>query len=180
MLPAIVCTVWYIAVVQSPGKIRFMHQTVIKPVWFGYLMAAFLGSIVVLCQPGYAAGSDKVLKIDPGDVTDIPYMPAEIGAMLEDLGYEWLPVHDHAVGHGLEVALVGGQYRMKFRATDDAAVTIDVHIRISDNLTGLYYHGAGGGTSDDSEHARYDKLKERMALEFGADNISEGHSFFTP
>jgi hypothetical protein len=156
-----------------------MNLSAIKFVWQRSLATAFLGA-VVLCLPGYAAGDDKVLKINPRDVTDIQYMPAEIDSMMEDLGYEWMPVHDHAVDHGLEIALQNGQYRMKFQATDDAAITIDVHIRISDNVTGFYYHAPGNDTRDASSQTRYQKLKERLALEFGADNVSEGHSFFTP
>jgi hypothetical protein len=56
---------------------------------------------------------------------------------MQDPGYQWVPVHDPSAGHGLEVAQQNGQYRMKFRASDDVAITIDVHIRISDNVTGF-------------------------------------------
>jgi hypothetical protein len=156
-----------------------MYPTATGSIWRQHLAAAFL-CIMVLCMPGYAAGSGKVLKIDPRDVTDIQYMPVEIASMMEDLGYEWMPVHDRAVGHGLEVAQQNGQYRMKFQASDDAAVTIDVHIRISDNVTGFYFHDAGSDSRDESSQSRYRKLRERMELEYGADNVSEGHSFFTP
>ena len=151
----------------------------IKPFWRRCVGAVLLGT-TILCMPGVAASDDKVLKVNPRDVTDIQYMPAEIADMLKDLGYEWMPVHDHAVGHGQEVALQNGQYRMKFQATDDPAVTIDVHIRVSDNVTGFYYHDPGDNNPDTSSQSRYARLKERLALEFGADSISEGHAFFTP
>jgi ABC-type transport system substrate-binding protein len=156
-----------------------MYLTASSSVWRRYLAAVFVCTMVQ-CLPAYAAGSDKVLKIDPRDVTGIQYMPEEIASMMEELGYEWMPVHDHAVGHGIEVAQQNGQYRMKFRASDAAAVTIDVHIRISDNVTGFYYHDAGDDAQDESSQSRFQKLRERMTLEFGADNVSEGHSFFTP
>jgi hypothetical protein len=156
-----------------------MNLSAIKFVWQRSLATVFLGAIL-LCLPDYAASDDKVLKVDPRDVTGIQYLPAEIAAMMEDLGYEWMPVHDHAVHHGLEVALQNGQYRMKIQATDDVVITIDVHIRISDNVTGFYYHAAGNDAQDASSQTRYRKLKERLALEFGAGNVSEGHSFFTP
>ena len=99
---------------------------------------------------------------------------------MQDPGYQWVPVHDPSAGHGLEVAQQNGQYRMKFRASDDVAITIDVHIRISGNVTGFYYHDAGTDAPDVSSQSRYQKLRERMALEFGADNVSEGHSFLPP
>ena len=53
-------------------------------------------------------------------------------------------------------------------------------MRISDNVTGLYFHDSGDASSADSSQARYLKLRERMSLEFGANNVSEGHSILTP
>ena len=144
-----------------------------------YPLTVLLGAIL-LFLPGSAASTDMVLKISPGDDAAIQYMPGEITAMLEDLGYEWVPVHDPAVGHGVEVAQLYGQYRMQFRASDGAAITIDVHMRISDNVTGMYFHDSADANSAASSQARYRKLRERMSLEFGADNVSEGHSFLTP
>lgn len=121
-----------------------------------------------------------MLKISPGDDAAIQYMPGEITAMLEDLGYEWVPVRDPAVGHGVRVSQQYGQYRMQFRARDGAGITIDVHMRISDNVTGLYFHQAGDAGPTADSRAHYRKLKERISLEFGADSISEGQTFFTP
>ena len=88
-----------------------MCLTDIKSGWSHYPVAVLLGAIL-LSLPGYAASSDMVLKINPGDDAAIQYMPGEITAMLEDLGYVWVPVHDPAVGHGVEVAQLYGQYRM--------------------------------------------------------------------
>jgi len=82
--------------------------------------------------------------------------------------------------NGLEVALVDGQYRMKFHAVDDVTVTIDVHIRISDNVTGFYFHDYADEPGDVSPRSRFTRLRERLALEFGADSVSEGHSFLLP
>jgi hypothetical protein len=147
--------------------------------WSRYPLAVLLGAIL-LFLPGYAASGDMVLKISPGDDAAIQYMPAEITAMLEDLGYEWVPVHDSAEGHDVKVAQLYGQYRMQFRASDGAAITIDVHMRISDNVTGLYFHEPGDASSTASSQARYLKLRDRISLEFGANNVSEGHSFLTP
>lgn len=156
-----------------------MNLVDIKSFWKCCVGVVVLGA-AILCMPGVAGSGEKVLKVNPRDVTDIQYMPAEIAAMMKDLGYDWMPVHDHAVGHGLEVAQQNGQYRMKFQATDDAAVTIDVHIRISDNVTGFYFHDPGNNSPDASPQSHYARLKERLVLEFGADSLSEGHAFFTP
>ncbi len=156
-----------------------MNLIGIKSLWRRCQAVVLLGALI-MCLPGYAASSDKVLKINPGDDAAIQYMPGEITAMLEDLGYEWVPVHDPAVGHGVEVAQQYGQYRMQFRASDGAEITIDVHMRISDNVTGMYFHETGDEGSAVSSQGRYRKLKDRMSLEFGADNVSEGHSFLTP
>jgi hypothetical protein len=156
-----------------------LYPADIRSVWRRCLVIVFFSALVPYV-PVCAADSDKVLKITPGDDAAIQYMPGEITAMLEDLGYEWVPVHDSAVGHGLKVAQQNGQYRMQFRASDAAGIIIDVHMRISDNVTGLYFHDAADVRSAASLQERYRKLRERLSLEFGAENVSEGHSFLTP
>jgi hypothetical protein len=110
-----------------------MYLTASSSVWRRYLAAVFVCTMVQ-CLPAYAAGSGKVLKIDPRDVTGIQNMPEEIASMMEELGYEWMSVHDDA----------------------------------------------GDDAQDEYSQSRFQKLRERMTLEFGADNVSEGHSFFTP
>ena len=98
-------------------------------------------------------------------------MRSEITSMLEDLGYEWQPV---------QVAEEYGQYRMLFSAADKVTVQVDVHIRKNDNITGLHFSEAGTDQPGDAAMDYYRKLRDRAVLEFGADNVSDKHSFMTP
>jgi hypothetical protein len=61
---------------------------------------------VFLLLPGYTAAADKILKIDPRHVVGMQDMPSEITSMLEDLGYERLPIRDPVTGQPVQAALV--------------------------------------------------------------------------
>ena len=133
-----------------------------------------------LLLPGYTAAADRILKIDPRHVEGMQNMPSEITSMLEELGYEWLPIRDPVTGQPGQVAHQFGQYRMLFRATANAAVQVEVHIRTGDNVTGLYFSGVGSDQPGDAALGYYKKLRERAELEFGADSVSDGSALFTP
>jgi hypothetical protein len=130
--------------------------------------------------PGYVAAADKILKIDPRHVAGLQNMPSEITSMLEDLGYEWLPIRDPVTGQPGRIAHQFGQYRMLFRSTANAAMQVEVHIRIGDNVTGLYFTEVGSDEPGAAVPDYYHKLRERAELEFGADSVSDGNSLFTP
>ena len=142
-------------------------------------MSIALFALLVLV-PGLASAADRILKIDPRHMVGRTDMPSELSDMLEDLGYEWLPIEDPSTEQPVKVAEREGQYRMLFRATDNAAVQIDVHIRIDDNVTGLHFLVNGTEPPGDAVEEQYRRLRKRVMLEFGADNVSEGHSFMTP
>jgi hypothetical protein len=145
---------------------------------YGRMALALFALFLLL--PGYTAAADKILKIDPRHVVGMQDMPSEITSMLEDLGYERLPIRDPVTGQPVQVAEQFGQYRMLFRATANAAVQIDVHIRIGDNVTGLHFSEAGTDQPGDVALDYYHTLRERAVLEFGADKVSDKHSFMTP
>ena len=69
---------------------------------------------------------------------------------------------------------------MLFRAADNGAVQVEVHIRINDNMTGLHFSEVGADQPGDTALEYFRKLKDRVVLEFGADNVSDKHSFITP
>ena len=135
---------------------------------------------LLLLVPAWAAAADRTLKIDTRHVTDVQFMPDEISGMLEDLGYHWVPVHDPAVGRGVKMAEQQGQYRMQFEADDAPGILVEVHIRSTNGVTGLHFRHSGSETPAATAAELFRKLKERAELEFGADNVSETHSFFTP
>lgn len=130
--------------------------------------------------PGYASAADKTLKIDPRHVVGVQDMRSEVRSLLEGLGFEWQPIADPATGQPVQVAEKHGQYRMLFSATDNASVQVDVHIRISDKVTGLHFQELGADSPGDAAMDYFRKIKERLILEFGADNVSDRHSFMTP
>lgn len=137
-------------------------------------------ALFALLVPGYALAGDRVLKIDPRHMVGVQNMHSEIASMLEDLGYEWQPISDHTTGQPVQVAEEYGQYRMLFRAADKVTVQVDVHIRKNDNMTGLHFSEVGTDQPGDAAMDYYRKLKDRAVLEFGADNVSDKHSFMTP
>jgi hypothetical protein len=141
--------------------------------------ALVLWSLLVLA-PACAAAGELTLKIDPKHVTGLQNMRSEITSMLEGLGYEWLPVHDPAIGQPVQVSQENGQFVMLFRATDNASMQINVHIRKYDNVTGLHFIEQGTDQPGGAALNYFNKLKERVILEFGADNVSVTHSFMTP
>ena len=130
--------------------------------------------------PGHATADDKILKIDPRHVVGVQDMRSEITSMLEGLGYERLPLRDPSTGQPVQVAEEYGQYRMLFRAADNVSVQIEVHIRKTDNMTGLHFSVVGNDQPGAAALDYYRKLKDRAVLEFGADNVSDKHSFTTP
>ncbi len=133
-----------------------------------------------LLLPGFTAAADRILKIDPRHVEGMQNMPAEITSMLKELGYERLPLRDPVTGQPVQIVQELGQYRMLFRAKANTAVQIKVHIRIGDNVTGLYFSAVGSDQPGDAVQGYYQKLSERAALEFGEDSVSEGSVLFTP
>jgi len=135
---------------------------------------------LILLLPGYTAAADRILKVNPRHIEGMQNMPSEITSMLEELGYEWLPIRDPVTGQPGQIAHQSGQYRMLFRAKANAAVEIEVHIRIGDNVTGLYFTEVGSDEPGEVALDYYHKLRERLELEFGADSVSDGSALFTP
>ena len=130
--------------------------------------------------PGYALAGDKTLKIDPRHVVGFQNMQSEITSMLVVLGYEQVPLRDSSTGQPVLVAEEYGQYRMLFRAADNGAVQVEVHIRITDNVTGLRFSEVGADQPGDAALEYFRKLKDRIVLEFGAKSVSDKHPFIAP
>ena len=148
-------------------------------------MNVFFRMVIVLFAlfaflPGYVLAGDKTLKIDPRHVEGFQDMRSEITSMLEILGYEQLPLRDPSTGQPVNVAEEHGHYRMLFRAADNGAVQVEVHIRINDNMTGLHFSEVGADQPSDTALEYFRKLEDRVVLEFGGDNVSDKHSFTTP
>jgi len=80
----------------------------------------------------------------------------------------------------VQVIVKYDQYRMLFRAADNASVQVEVHIRQNDNITALHFSEVGAEQPSETAMDYYRKLKARVMLQFGAENVSDKHSFRTP
>ena len=136
--------------------------------------------ILLLLTPGYASADEKTLKIDPSHVLGLVNMRSEVTSMLEDLGYEWTPILNDSTQQKVKVAEKYGQYRMLFKAVNNDSVQIELHIRQNDNMTGLHFSEIGSEKMSDTAMDYYHKLKQRVIQEYGAENVSDTYSFFTP
>lgn len=97
-----------------------------------------LGVLMSFYVAGCATTAGHSLMIDARQVPAVQYMPGEITAMLEDLGYELIPDPDP-----VKTAERYAEYRMQFKARDAANIRIDVHIKMVNNVTSLHLYQLG-------------------------------------
>jgi len=134
-----------------------------------------LGVLMSLCVPGCATTGGQSMMIDTRQVPAVQYMPGEITAMLEDLGYRPIPDPDP-----VKTAERYAEYRMQFKARDAANVRIDVHIKMVNSVTGLHLYQVGEKGPMPVTAKRYHELRKRIELQFGAENVSDKRPFLTP
>jgi hypothetical protein len=134
-----------------------------------------LVALMHLWLAGCATTGSQSLMIDTRQLPAAQYMPGEITAMLEDLGYQLIPDPDP-----VKSAERYAQYRMQFKARDAEDIRIDVHIKMVNSVTGLHLHQLGEKGSTAATTARYRELRNRVELQFGAENVSDKHPFLTP
>lgn len=150
----------------------------LKIISFRFQISVLLAALI-----GFASGCSTtgaaILKIDTGDLVGVQYMPQEISRMLDDLGYDWIPVYDPAIRQPVKVAEQYGQYRMRFQARDRSDIRIDVHIRITGNTTTLRFHEVAAKDATSVSEKYYRKLRDRLVLEFGPENVSGGPSILS-
>jgi len=103
------------------------------------------------------------------------YLPDEITAMLEDLGYALIPESDaERAAQNFEA------YKLQFKARDEANVRVDVHFRLVDKLTGIHLYNADEKAPSAATTQRYNALKKRVEREFGVDSVSDNHPLRIP
>lgn len=89
---------------------------------------------------GCATTGGETLSIRTQHVTAQQSMSDEIADLLSALEYNWIPVTDSHVRHGVKVAEQDGEYRMLFQHLKNQQVRIDVRIRRSDDFTRLHFY----------------------------------------
>ncbi len=131
--------------------------------------------------PALTLANEKIIKIVPGDEADTINMLYEVTLMMEDLGYSWHPVLNESTEQYLKVAEEFDQYRMLFKLNSNPSIQVKVHVRETDNVTGIYFTETGKQAFSDFANKQYQRLLERIKHEFGAKNVTENSfSLFTP
>jgi len=138
-------------------------------------VVAALSALMYLWLPGCTTTGSQGLMIDTRQLPAVQYMPGEITAMLEDLGYQLIPDPDPVTS-----AERYAEYRMQFKARDDANIRIGVHIKLVSSVTGLHLYQLGEKGSTAATTERYRELRKRVEHQFGAENVSDRHPFLTP
>ena len=100
--------------------------------------------------------------------------------MMDILGYDRLPIRDPDTRQPVAIATVNGQYRMLFQFRENASIQVDVHIVIGHGAIGLHIYQPGNEGLDNVAVQQYDKLRQRLILQYGAEHVSDSHPAFTP
>ena len=127
---------------------------------------------IALTATGCATGGGETLKVKTKHVLGVQSMPNEVNALLQDLGYQWIPVLDRDTGQEVKTVIQGGDYRMAFVYAETGQVRIDTRIREADGHTRLHFYEPDGNGLSPSSMALLERLKQRLVLEFGQASVS--------
>ena len=123
----------------------------------------YAGVIVLLWA---CASGGQRLTLDTRDVPAVEYLPDEVTAMMDDLGYAVMPESD-----AQRPVQSFDDYTLHFKARDDANIRVDVHFRLVDKLTAMHLYNTTEKSPGAATRQRYKALKQRVQQEFGADNV---------
>lgn len=87
--------------------------------------------------------------------------------MLEDLGYVLISESD-----AVEEKQNFDEYRMRFKARDEANIRVDVDFRLVDKLTRIHLYNTDEKVPSAATKQRYNVLKKRVQQAFGADSVT--------
>jgi hypothetical protein len=135
------------------------------------LYPLLLGAFVVFSS-GCASTGGETIEIDMRHVAGRQHMPDELSDMLRDLGYDWVPIPDPDSRLAVKTVQQDGEYRMRFEQSAGGQVRIDVRIRQKDGFTHLHFYDPANQALNASSMALLRELQQRVALEFGAANVS--------
>ena len=126
------------------------------------------------------ASPGATLKVKPRHDVGVQYSPQEISTMMDILGYEQLPVIDLDTQQPVAVATSYGEYRFLFQYRDNPDIRVDVHIVIGNGNIGLHLYQPGREDLDHAAMQQYDRLRQRLELQYGAEYVSDSHPAFAP
>ena len=139
------------------GRIRSTGPVFHDVAWYAAMLL-----LVTACA---TSGSQR-LTLDTRDVPAVEYLPDEVTAMMDDLGYAVMPESD-----AQRLVQSFDDYTLHFKARDDANIRVDVHFRLVDKLTAMHLYNTTEKSPGAATRQRYKALKQRVQQEFGADNV---------
>lgn len=125
-----------------------------------------------LLSQGCATTVGETIKIDQRQVVAPQNRPAELTAMLRDLGYDWIPILDPINQQMVKAVEQDGGYRMLFEYLKTRQVHIEVQTNWRGGFTRLHFYEPGSKTLSASSRELLQQLQQRVALQFGEASVS--------
>ena len=100
--------------------------------------------------------------------------------MMEILGYQQLRVLDPYTRKSVPVATNDGEYRLLFQYKNNTSIRIDVRIVMGNGNIGLHFYQPGRDDLDDAAMVQYERLRQRLNLQYGAEHVSDRHPALAP
>ena len=142
------------------------------------ILNCLLAACVLLLAGCTAPGA--TLQVKPARDPGIQYSPQEITGMMGILGYQQLRVLDPDTRQSVAVATKYGEYRMLFQYTDNPGIQVDVRIVMGNGNIGLHLYQPGREDLDDAARVQYERLRQRLNLQYGEAHVSDKRSVLTP
>lgn len=133
-----------------------------------HLPMLFLAMLISACATQHSA----TLNVNPRHVEGMQYAPQEVTSMMKTLGYQRLRVEDPVTQQSVAVAEKYGEYRMLFQALENNNIRVDIHIVKADGRMALYFYNINKSALSSSSLQLFEKLQQRLQLEYGAENVS--------
>ncbi|MDX2456525.1 MAG: hypothetical protein QNL87_03370 [Gammaproteobacteria bacterium] len=141
---------------------------------FRYLLAIYVLLLSGCASPG------ATLQVKPGYDAGIQYSPQEITGMMAILGYEQLRVLDPDTLQPVAIATNDGVYRLLFQHKNNTSIRVDVHIIIGNGNIGLHLYQPGRDDLDGAAVQQYERLRQRLIFQYGAEYVSDRHPALAP
>jgi hypothetical protein len=144
------------------------------------LQKRFRYLLVICVLLAGCASPGATLQVKPRHDAGIQYSPQEITGMMEILGYEQLRVLDPDIQRPVPIATNDGEYRLLFQHKDHTSIRVSARIIMGNGNIGLHIYQPGQDDLDDAAMVQYDRLRQRLILQYGAEHVSDRHPALAP
>ena len=99
-----------------------------------------------------------------------------------DAGIQYSPqeVLDPDTQRSVAIATKYGEYRLLFQHKDNTSIHVSVRIVMGNGNIGLHLYQPGRDDLDDAAIQQYERLRQRLILQYGAEHVSDRHSALAP